>query len=203
MSRAIRCFFRMLASLALSLMAVAAAAKTQTIVLPSDVSVTLTAAPTAGLTTGQPIDFTLTVTNRGPVPVHILELTSSNWIDQFDVIPYSASCDMGVTVVDLIDSFYYFYFWDVAGLPGTPDLGAGETRTCHFQLALASNAPASTMFSFGLPDFIVDPNPNNDRATVTLQRLVATVPALSPAILVLLAGLLASVARMIGWRGRI
>jgi hypothetical protein len=191
-------FHRMLAVLALSLPA--AAADGGSIVLPSDVSVTLTAARTIDLTTGQPVDFTLNVTNHGPAPVHILELTSSNWVDQFHIVPGSASCYIGVTVVDLIDSFYYFYFWDVAGLPGTPDLGAGETKTCHFQLALTVHARATTSFSFGLPDFIVDPDPSNDRATVTLQRAVATVPALSAAMLVLLAGLLALTATMVSRR---
>lgn len=193
-----RYFHRMIAVFALTLPA--AAADAGSIVLPSDVSVTLTAARTIDLTTDQPVDFTLSVTNHGPAPVHILELTSSNWVDQFYIVPGSASCYIGVTVVDLIDSFHYFYFWDVAGLPGTPDLGPGETKTCHFQLALTAHARATTVFSFGLPDFIVDPDPSNDRATVTLQRAVAVVPALSSAMLVLLTGLLALTATMVSRR---
>ena len=166
------------------------------IILPSDVSVTLTATPSVDLVPGQPITFTLSVTNLGPVPVHVLGIDSSAIYDQFDL--HTAQVDCTAIVLNVVDgetTFYYYYQWYPAFFS---DLAVGETRACHLTLALTSQAPAVMPFSFGLPSFIADPNPSNDRVTVLLQQqVVPSIPALSPAMLLLLAGVLAATAGIV------
>jgi hypothetical protein len=181
-------------------MAASAAVHSQPIVLPSDVGVTLTADPSANLMPDQPITVTITVTNYGTVPVLNLELVSSSFVDEFYGISSAPECYVGLVVEDPINDGppTYLFFWVVAGIPGELDLAAGETRTCHFQMALTSQAPYTTPFSFGVPDFYTDPNPSNNTGTVVLQRAPppppVLVPALAPAMLTLLAGLLAAIA---------
>jgi hypothetical protein len=139
--------------------------------VPSDISTTLTASPTTNLRPGQLINFTMTVTNHGPVPVTRLVITGSNVYEEFN--PYAASNDCGLitAVVDLQITFYYYFSWYLTPPPpASANLAVGETRTCHFIQALTSRAPRVTPFSIGLPDFYVDPNPSNDRSTVYLVR---------------------------------
>lgn len=182
----------------------------QQIILPSDVGVTLSATPTSDLAPGEPIDMTLTVTNYGPAPITNLELTSSDFVDELQFVSEDLQeCYLALVVVDTITgSFYYYTEWLVTGLPGQPPFIAGETLICHFQIALTAQASPVLPFSFGLPNFIGDSNPSNDRAAVSLQRVgapaggAAPVPALSPAMLLLLAGLLATAVGITGRRRR-
>jgi hypothetical protein len=165
--------------------------------VPSDIAVTLTATPTANLVPGQRIYFTLTVTNLGPATVNDLVVQSSPIHGEFDPHTGTVDCQyMAVEVADTATDFYYLLTWFLAGFPG--DFPAGETRTCHMSFQITAQASAVTPFTFGLPYDYVDINPSNDTATVFLQRAVdpiPVVPVLSPAMLLLLAGLLATSAR--------
>jgi hypothetical protein len=75
-----------------------------------------------------------------------------------------------------------------------PSLEVGETRSCHLTLPLSPNAPAVWNFGFEIPNFFVDIDPTNNSASVTLRRALEParpIPALSTAILALLACLIA------------
>ena len=160
--------------------------------VPSDVAVTLTATPGVDLVPGQPITFTLAVTNLGPVPVHRVEIISSDIYDQFDLSSAQVDCNGLVrNVVDTTTGFFYYYSWYPADVS---DIAVGETRICHLTLALTAQAPAVMPLCFGLPSYYVDINPSNDSATVLLQQVVPSIPALSAAMLLLLAGVLAVIA---------
>jgi hypothetical protein len=167
--------------------------------LPSDVGVTLTASPTSQLRVGQPIDITFTATNNGMEELPVVITESNRFVDEFDVVSVDPACLLFLVVEDLADGSYdYLLDWDVASAySGTaPALEPGETRVCRFQIALRSSAPAAYSFSFGLSKGFHDPDPSNDRETVVLQRAAAApaqVPALSAAMLWLLAALSASV----------
>jgi Domain of unknown function DUF11 len=169
--------------------------------LTSDVGVTLSASPTTQLATGQPINFTMTVTNYGPDPIPVVEVLSSMWLNQISPISYNQSeCTLVVLVLDGVTPSYSMS-WIIAGLPGQPVFAAGETRTCHFSLSLTAAAPAAMSFDFGLPSFIPDTNPANDTGTVLLQRAIDPIPTLSSLMLLLLSGLLVTTAG-IAWRSR-
>jgi hypothetical protein len=170
--------------------------------LPSDVGVTLTASPTTNLQPGQPIDMTLTVTNYGPADVPILFVESSMFADEM----YFVSTNWDECLIDEIGADpasgpeTFIAEWDLAGfsLWGTLPPFPPGSATCHFQIALTSNAPPIYQFSFGLSALEPDPNPTNDVATVTLQRAPAPpptpLPTLSTWMLLLLAGLSAGLA---------
>lgn len=164
------------------------------LVIPSDIGVTLSATPSTNLVTGQPIDITVSVTNYGPEPAPQIGVVSSTFISEFDqFVTNPSECFLFVTVVDAVPTAYYYINWDVANVLGVPDsqpLNVGETRTCHFQFALTSRAPAVVRFSFMVSSYFADENPNNDSATVVLQRAVQAVPTLSPTTLLLLVSLL-------------
>jgi hypothetical protein len=158
--------------------------------LTSDVGVALTAMPTTQLVTGQPINFTMTVTNYGPDLIPVVEVSSSMWFNEIYPISYDPNeCTLIVSVLDGVTPSYLMS-WIIAGLPGEPVFAAGETRTCHFSLSLTAAAPAATPFSFGLPSFITDTNASNDTVTILLQRAIDPIPALSSMMLWLLTGLL-------------
>jgi hypothetical protein len=176
--------------------------------LPGDVAVTLTADPTVNLIPGQPIAFTMTVTNRGPAPVPEFYIRGPDIYDQF-YEPISvdwSDCHLGITVIDLnIPPYSYWVFvWHVSGpVLGGPPLEVNETRTCHFTLALTPHAPPVTALTVGLSSTAyVDPDPSNDRATVLLGLTSAPIPALSSTMQWLLAGLLAVVAGFARRRSR-
>nr|WP_305119336.1 hypothetical protein [Tahibacter harae] len=177
-----------------------ARASAGTVQVPSDIAITLTAAPTAALRPGQPVEFTLGVTNNGPAPVRRLLITGPDVYDQI-YLPGGAwtDCPMFLTVVDGSAASYWYLFWYPA-FPNAPDIAVGETRTCRFRLELTPAAQAVTPVSVGLPSFYLDPNPSNDRATVLLTRAVTPaatpVPTLARSVLVLLAGLLAGIAAL-------
>jgi hypothetical protein len=167
--------------------------------LGSDIGVTLTATPNTTLVTGEPISIVLTVTNYGPQPVSQVGVVSSYFVNEFSqFVTNPSECFLFVTVADAIPTPFYYINWDVAnvlGVPGSQPLQVGETRTCHFQFALTAEAPATVPFSFRLASYFTDINASNDSATVTLQKAsappVVPVPALSPAMELVLVGLLA------------
>jgi hypothetical protein len=183
--------------------------------LPSDVGVTLIASPTTGLLPGQPIDVTFSVSNLGSEELPVIFTMSSVYVDEMQLITVNPDeCFLYVLVGDLAGGGYdYRIVWEPASPDFAPPLAPGETRVCHFQIALGASAPASYDFSFGLPDFFHDPNPSNDRATVVLHRAAvapAQVPMLSVVMLWLLAVLSAGVGisrlasaspRHADWRG--
>lgn len=160
------------------------------LLIPSDISTTVTATPQTDLQPGQMVTFTVSITNHGPAPVDSLLITGPQVYDQL-FFPTGSwnDCGMFVNVVDLIDTSYWNTIWHPAS-PFAPALAAGETRICHLQLALTSTAPATMPVSFGLPQFIIDQNPANDRATVLLAKPISPVPGLSPIALMLLTSLL-------------
>jgi hypothetical protein len=157
-----------------------------TITLPSDVSVSLTAEPDSDLRSGQRITLTMSVTNRGPNPAMPVILGSSPIYDELDLNTATSDCGntLGLAVVDLDNGFYYAYSW-VPTIDIIP-MAVGETRYCHINLDFTEWAPDTFSLTFSTPYWLVDLDPSNNSATVTLRRAsegAATampVPTLSP-----------------------
>ena len=144
------------------------------VVLPSDVAVGLTANPSSALEAGQRITFNISVKNNGSVPVDRVVLTSSPIYDELDTTTASAECEgnLVLAVVDLGSSFYYLYTWSAA--TSTTPLAAGETRVCTLNIDYTPMAPAIFPVTFGFPNWLSDPNPANNAASVSLLKAVAT-----------------------------
>ena len=172
-------------------------AHAQGIVLPGDVSVSLSAEPSARLEPYQTIHFTLTVTNNGPSPITPLALISSAIYDELTLYDGTNDCNLITSVADGPTDFWYYRTWYIAAeTVGLPPLAVGETRTCHFTESLTPSAPAIWPYSFGIPVSWSDPDPSNNAATVYLRRAIpaAPVPALAPTMTWLLAGLFVAAA---------
>lgn len=174
-----------------------------TIQIPSDVSVSLTAEPNAGLEPGDEVTFLVSVTNLGPETIDGLVVSSSFFHDQLDVGSLTIeACEggpLGAVVVDYSDGRFDYYVHWYPVLPSSPPLDVGQTIACSFSMRITDTAPLVYPFSFDLGGSLVDLNPSNDSATVVLRRAggiaVATpVPALSPFALCALAALLAGMA---------
>lgn len=164
----------------------------------TDISVGLAAQPSSGLVPGQPIVFTLAVTNNGPESVddYNLALYSSDILDQFDASSGSTDCQGYTVVVSDGKTFHFNIVWSPT-IQGQGALEVGETRSCHISLALSSQAPAVWPFSFGVADFFDDLNPDNNVSTVILRRgdvAPVAVPTLSISMLVFFIVVLATVA---------
>jgi hypothetical protein len=165
----------------------------------TDISVELSAQPNSGLAPGQPIVFTLAVSNLGPEPVddYNFALFSSDFYDQFDVsFPGTADCQGFGAIVSDGKTFHYNLVWSPTFLSQGPLL-VGETRSCHFTLALSNQAPAAWPFSFGVAEFFVDLNADNNVSTVVLRRgdiAPIAVPTLSFQLMMALIFALASIA---------
>ena len=169
--------------------------------LPSDVSVSLDAAPSVGLETGDSVTFTISVTNNGPEVLDRLTIISSFFVDELDLFAGSVGvCEgpLGASVSDFIGGYEYWLSWDPVFYadPAHLTLEVGETRTCQFSMPLTRAAPDAYQFSFSVADFLSDLDSSNDFAGVVLERApsvarAAPVPALSPTSLGLLSGLLA------------
>jgi hypothetical protein len=175
-----------------------AIASAGTIPVPADISVALTAEPDSDLQSGERIAFTLSMTNHGPEPAPVADVLSSPIYDELDLNTATADCGntLGLIVVDTSDGFYYVYDWDPT--IDSP-LAVGETRTCHLNLDFTEWAPDTFSLTFSMPNFLVDLDPSNNSATVTLRRAIegaatTPVPTLSPAALAVLAILLACLA---------
>lgn len=156
-------------------------------VLTEDVGVEFAVTSSSPFLPGEPIDFVLTVTNHGDESIEFLALLSSTFVHE--LFPGPADCFLITQVGDGKDFYIYNLAWFVSGAAGDGPLEPGESRTCHFQMALTSAAPAVFPFTFGLPNYYTDPNPANDRFTLYLRRgdlLPTTLPSNSPLALVLL-----------------
>ena len=155
-----------------------AAVHAGSLVLPSDVSVALSADPAFRLEPLEPINFTLTVTNNGPNPVPLLVVNSAAiYDDQFTVYDGTSDCGLITSVADGPTSYWYYREWYLASeVLGYPPLDPGEVRTCHFTESLWYSAGRETSYSFGIPETWSDPDPSNNIATVDLFRAVPTVP---------------------------
>lgn len=180
-------------------LAASASASAGTIPVPADVSVSLTAEPSSNLHTGQRIAFTLSVTNHGPAPTAPVALLSSPILDELDLSTATVDCGnaLGVIVVDLNDGFHYLYSWEPTN--GLTPLEVDETRNCYIYLDYTEWAPDMFTLTFELSSFIVDLDPSNNSATVTLQRaptgsLPVPLPSTSILGLLLLGAALASLA---------
>lgn len=135
---------------------------------PTDLEVQLSAQPSAGLITGQTIEFTLTVTNHGPQAVSQVRLESSIFGDEADLNFASTSCpDFFLWSMNSSPPFLWQFSWTVAA---QAPLGVGESTTCHFSFAVGASAPQTWTFGFGLSAFDEDLIPTNNTATVTLRR---------------------------------
>jgi Domain of unknown function DUF11 len=160
--------------------------------LPGDVAVTLTATPNVNLVPGQRVQFTVTVTNLGPEEIaQPFALSSSMIVDELDTgDTESTDCVVVTEVVDLRNGgSYYLLNWEVLGLP--PDvqtLEVGGTVTCHFSEAVTSALPPNFLFSMSLNALWTDPNPNNNSASVLLQRAPIPAPAMTAWALLVLVG---------------
>lgn len=169
------------------------------VVLTEDIGVSFSAMPTENLVPGDSIEFELTATNHGDEAVDTVTLSSSDYVDE--IVRVGSDCTLITVVADGEDFFFYYLNWYLAGAGGPP-LEAGESRTCHFQMTLTPAAPAVYDFTFGLPTYYFDPNPSNDRVTVTLQRgdlAPVAVPSLSAYAMLLLVATLA-IAACFGFR---
>jgi hypothetical protein len=164
-----------------------------TVVVPSDISVSVFAEPNSDLATGQPISFTISATNNGPEPIDNIALVSTEFVDEFDLAQGTANCPgLGLVVANGVLPFY-LYIWEFTFLG---PLQVSETRTCYITLPVAAQAPDTWEFGFYLPSSYLDIDPKNNSASVTLRRTLGAtapipVPALSPIALILLASLLA------------
>jgi hypothetical protein len=177
----------------LSAIAGAVKAEVPTEVLPSDVSVTLTASPNSGLLVGQAIHLQLSVTNNGPVPLDNVFISSAPFSGEFDWHGFSSDCHMSGFIFDWEGPpFFYQLNWFLTLDTG---LAVGETRTCHFQMMLTPQATPVTSLTFGLPNYFADPDSSNDQQTLFLQRALDSIPATSPQALAILACFLAT----FGW----
>lgn len=160
--------------------------------VPSDVSVALSAAPNAGLAPGDEILVTLSMTNLGPELVARVLVISSDIYNEYD--PYQAyvECEgLAVTIGETLPQYYNYWWYPALTLP---PMQVGETRYCYLHLFLTEHAPPSVSLTFALPYFYSDLDPSNNSATVTLRRAGAAatpVPTLAFALLFLLATLLA------------
>jgi hypothetical protein len=165
----------------------------------TDISVELTAQPSSGLVPGQPIVFTLSATNHGPLPVddYTFAIFSSDIYNEFDPSYGSTDCQGYAVFITDGDGFSYATIsWSPTFLD-LPALEVGETRSCHITLALSISAPAVWSFSFGVAEFFDDINPSNNVSTVILRRgdvAPVAVPVLSLHGLMLLGFTLASMA---------
>lgn len=172
------------------------------VVLPSDISVGLTAEPSDNLQSGQRVNFTISVTNHGPEPVDRLAIGSSQIYDELDVFTASSSgCDgdLILAVADLEDTFYFLYTY-YAAVQESP-LAVGETRTCYLNLEFTPWAPSVFPVTFAMAAFETDLDLGNNSVTVFLRRPVAVVepvPTLSSIWLGLLWCLLVATAGI--WR---
>lgn len=165
--------------------------------VPADVSVGLTVEPNSGLITGQPVTFTIAVTNHGPDPVNSLLLVSSDFVDEFDLSFGSTNCpDFGLIVTD--GKTFHYNFLVRPTHAGT--LAVGETRICQMTQVLSSQAPDVWSFAFEIPFFYIDLNPANNIASVTLRRATAAAPpAMLPTLSVPALLALASLLLLMGW----
>ena len=174
------------------------------VVIPSDLSVHLSAQPAVNIEPGEPIVFTLTITNHGPEPVNHVGFISSDFYDQIDLNFGGADCKGIVLSVADGETFHFNYSWYPTLFDGP--LAVGESRTCHITLALTHQAPPIWSLGFSLRTFFEDINPSNNAATVILRRGEAaptTVPSHSPLTLLLLVmGLLATAWWMLSQRVR-
>jgi hypothetical protein len=160
----------------------------------------MTANPSSDLHTGQVIDIQLTITNNGPQPADVLNLSSSWFYHEFSVthIDSIACYQFGGAMGDGVHPIFILE-WFVAGLPdiGLQPFAVGETRTCHFQLTLMADAPAVTPFTFAVSGYDPDIDPINSTATVYLARAIPVVPsndALGTGLLVMMLGAIGSAA---------
>ena len=174
-----------------ALILVAPVALADPVLLPSDLSMTITAAPTSNLAPGDSIAFTMTVTNNGPSSLGFFVIDGPQISTQF----YSPNgtwndCLIVTVTGDSTNGPFFIIEWDPTGYVGENPMPVGETRTCHFTLTITPATPPVYAYKIFLPDYWTDLNPANNSATVVLQRAIPTIPALSPAMLLLLAGLL-------------
>jgi hypothetical protein len=167
------------------------------IIVPADISVRLIAKPDSNIALGEPIDFTLSVTNHGPELVNELTLISSDFVNEFNLDQGEACPNEFFTVTDG-EAYHYNIGWAVTGSP--PEilpLEVGETRICHIQLFLTESAPTAFPFGFHLLARYEDIDPTNDSATVVLRRVVdaaTPIPGLSWTTRLALLGLLTACA---------
>jgi uncharacterized repeat protein (TIGR01451 family) len=156
----------------------------------TDVSVTMTATPAANLVPGQQVQFTVTVTNLGPVPIQQpIAITSSNIVG--DVLSNGSSdCGILPIVVDLrTGGSYYYLLWEVFGQSEAPNFAVGDSVSCHISESITPQTPPIFDFSMGLDPYWSDIDPSNNSATVALQPAPIPTPALSTWALLLLTGL--------------
>jgi hypothetical protein len=173
---------------------VANSASAGSMVVPADISVSLTAEPNVNLVTGQPIHFTITATNHGPGFAQFLAVSSSEFVNEFDLNSATAECVEALLLAVGDTEFGYFYYYDWYVALSTP-LHPGQTRTCHLTLPLSASAPDAFTFTWAIPEFFIDNDPSNNSASVILRRATAavppaTLPTLSVPALLALAGLL-------------
>jgi hypothetical protein len=155
------------------------AAHADPVPLNTDVAVTLTAIPTTNLVSGESVVFTMTVIDNGPLSLGYFAIIGPQISGQFSVPSGTWNdCGLFTTTGDSDDGPFWTPEWFPSGLGENP-MAVGETRTCHFTLTVASGLPRAYAFTMFLPDYWSDINSSNSSATVSLQRAIDVVPALS------------------------
>ncbi|MGB2788539.1 MAG: hypothetical protein WBC13_04385, partial [Dokdonella sp.] len=86
------------------------AANAGEVIIPSDLSVHLSAEPTS-VQPGQPVVLTLTIVNHGPETVADVALISSDFYDQIDLGFGEVDCSGFVLSVADGQSFHFNYWW--------------------------------------------------------------------------------------------
>jgi uncharacterized repeat protein (TIGR01451 family) len=154
---------------------------TTAIALPADLAVTKTASP-GPYGTGQLITWTITVNNNGGVAA-AANVTVTDVLPAgstfASAVPSTGSCSGTTTVTCNL---------------GTLNVGASATITLKANLPPTSGVVSNTATATTTTP---DSNPANDSATSTVTTIpAAQLPAISPAMLLLLAAMLAGIALM-------
>jgi len=134
----------------------------------------------------------MTVTNNGPGTLGLFTVTGPQISSEF-IYPTSAwnDCNLITITGDGANRPFWIPEWEPTGFAGENPMAVGETRTCHFNLTVASGLPASFPFGIRLGSLWTDPNSVNNFATVILGRVVAPIPTLSPLFLAMLTSAIA------------
>ena len=163
--------------------------------LPSDIAVTLSADKTTNLKAGDRITFTMTATNDGPQPLTYFSINGPHIFTEFNRPGLNWNdCPMLTDTGDTDFGPFWVLVWFPSGLCSENPVAPSEVRTCHFTLIVGDGLPANYTFTVGLGTYFSDTDSTNNTASVSLQRAIAQIPALSTFSLILLSFLLLGLA---------
>src|SRR4051812_42766436 len=109
----------------------------------------------------------MTVANNGPAALGFFAVTGPQISSEF-VYPTNSWNDCGLITItgDGANGPFWIPEWESTGFVGENPMAVGETRTCHFNLTVASGLPSNFPFGIRLGSLWTDPNSANNFATV-------------------------------------